>query len=96
MVWQWVAPRQQLGEEWEREKGEGNEGEEQGRGSWWRWLVTTTATDDDDVAESNVGDEVAASLQIIYGGLVNGANSKELVAQPDEDGFLAGAASLKP
>ncbi|XP_064967070.1 triosephosphate isomerase, cytosolic-like [Musa acuminata AAA Group] len=40
--------------------------------------------------------EVAESTRIIYGGSVNGANCKELAAQPDVDGFLAGGASLKP
>ncbi|CAI8592336.1 unnamed protein product [Vicia faba] len=44
----------------------------------------------------NVGAEVAASLRIIYGGSVNGGNSKELASQPDIDGFLVGGASLKP
>ncbi|KAJ0031448.1 hypothetical protein Pint_13554 [Pistacia integerrima] len=29
-------------------------------------------------------------------GSVNGANCKELAAQPDVDGFLVGGASLKP
>ncbi|KAL9274804.1 Triosephosphate isomerase, cytosolic-like protein [Drosera capensis] len=49
-----------------------------------------------DWIKSNVGLEVAASLRIIYGGSVNGANCKELAAQPDVDGFLVGGASLKP
>ncbi|KAJ9175724.1 hypothetical protein P3X46_014251 [Hevea brasiliensis] len=40
--------------------------------------------------------EVAATTRIIYGGSVNAANSKELAAQPDVDGFLVGGASLKP
>ncbi|KAL2486485.1 Triosephosphate isomerase [Abeliophyllum distichum] len=44
----------------------------------------------------NIGAEVAASTRIIYGGSVNGANCKELAAQPDVDGFLVGEASLKP
>ncbi|XP_050203370.1 triosephosphate isomerase, cytosolic [Mercurialis annua] len=44
----------------------------------------------------NVSAEVAASTRIIYGGSVNGANCKELAAQPDVDGFLVGGASLKP
>ncbi|KAL2508372.1 Triosephosphate isomerase [Forsythia ovata] len=44
----------------------------------------------------NIGAEVAASTRIIYGGSVNGANCKELAAQPDVDGFLVGGASLKP
>ncbi|CAL5334194.1 unnamed protein product [Camellia sinensis] len=46
--------------------------------------------------QDNSGAEVAASTQIIYGGSVNGANCKELAAQPDVDGFLVGGASLKP
>ncbi|GMH27167.1 hypothetical protein Nepgr_029010 [Nepenthes gracilis] len=44
----------------------------------------------------NTSPEVAATVRIIYGGSVNGANSKELAAQPDVDGFLVGGASLKP
>ncbi|PKI36439.1 triosephosphate isomerase, cytosolic-like isoform X2 [Punica granatum] len=44
----------------------------------------------------NVGPEVAASVRIIYGGSVNGANCEEQAAQPDVDGFLVGGASLKP
>ncbi|GLT93077.1 hypothetical protein SLE2022_108830 [Rubroshorea leprosula] len=44
----------------------------------------------------NVNPEVATSTRIIYGGSVNGANCKELAAQPDVDGFLVGGASLKP
>ncbi|CAL9096602.1 unnamed protein product [Musa textilis] len=44
----------------------------------------------------NVSVEVAESIRIIYGGSVNGANCKELAAQPDVDGFLVGGASLKP
>ncbi|KAL8516244.1 hypothetical protein ACS0TY_014781 [Phlomoides rotata] len=44
----------------------------------------------------HAGAEVAVSTRIIYGGSVNGANSKELAAQPDVDGFLVGGASLKP
>ncbi|KAK9176055.1 hypothetical protein WN944_028068 [Citrus x changshan-huyou] len=46
--------------------------------------------------KDNVNAEVAASTRIIYGGSVNGANCKELAAQPDVDGFLVGGASLKP
>ncbi|KAM0953325.1 putative triose-phosphate isomerase [Dioscorea sansibarensis] len=45
---------------------------------------------------TNVSPEVAASIRIIYGGSVNGANCKELATQPDVDGFLVGGASLKP
>lgn len=46
--------------------------------------------------KDNVSAEVAASVRIIYGGSVNGGNSKELASQPDVDGFLVGGASLKP
>lgn len=46
--------------------------------------------------QANISPEVAASTRIIYGGSVNGANSKELAGQPDLDGFLVGGASLKP
>ncbi|XP_021813694.1 triosephosphate isomerase, cytosolic [Prunus avium] len=46
--------------------------------------------------QANVSPEVAATTRIIYGGSVNGANSKELAGQPDVDGFLVGGASLKP
>ncbi|KAK1668118.1 hypothetical protein QYE76_056277 [Lolium multiflorum] len=45
---------------------------------------------------ANVGPAIAESTRIIYGGSVNGANCKELAAQPDLDGFLVGGASLKP
>nr|XP_010922321.1 triosephosphate isomerase, cytosolic isoform X2 [Elaeis guineensis] len=45
---------------------------------------------------ANVSAEIAGSTRIIYGGSVNGANCKELAAQPDVDGFLVGGASLKP
>ncbi|RDB25737.1 Triosephosphate isomerase [Hypsizygus marmoreus] len=43
-----------------------------------------------------VSPAVAAATRIIYGGSVTAANSKELSAQPDVDGFLVGGASLKP
>ncbi|XP_057450842.1 triosephosphate isomerase, cytosolic-like [Lotus japonicus] len=43
----------------------------------------------------NVSAEVAVTVRLIYGGSVNGTNSKELAAQPDIDGFLVGRASLK-
>ncbi|XP_022944453.1 triosephosphate isomerase, cytosolic-like [Cucurbita moschata] len=45
---------------------------------------------------NNVSAEVPESIRIIYGGSVNGANCKELAAQPDLDGFLVGGASVKP
>jgi triosephosphate isomerase (TIM) len=38
---------------------------------------------------------VAAGLQILYGGSMNAANAAELLAQPDIDGGLIGGASLK-
>lgn len=38
---------------------------------------------------------VAASLRILYGGSVKGANARELFSQPDIDGGLIGGASLK-
>ena len=37
---------------------------------------------------------IAASLRILYGGSVNGANAAALFAQPDIDGGLVGGASL--
>jgi len=43
-----------------------------------------------------VSPTVAQSTRIIYGGSVNGANCRDLAAQPDVDGFLVGGASLKP
>ncbi|KAH7537199.1 hypothetical protein FEM48_Zijuj03G0066900 [Ziziphus jujuba var. spinosa] len=46
--------------------------------------------------QANVSPDVAATTRIIYGGSVNAANSKELAAKPDVDGFLVGGASLKP
>ncbi|RVX13732.1 Triosephosphate isomerase, cytosolic [Vitis vinifera] len=46
--------------------------------------------------QANTSPEVAATIRIIYGGSVSGANCKELAAKPDVDGFLVGGASLKP
>lgn len=45
---------------------------------------------------SNVSKEVALETRIIYGGSVTETNAKELITQPDIDGFLVGGASLKP
>ena len=39
--------------------------------------------------------QVAAGLQILYGGSMNASNAAELLAQPDIDGGLIGGASLK-
>ncbi|NKY51245.1 triose-phosphate isomerase [Nocardia vermiculata] len=41
------------------------------------------------------GEEVAASVRILYGGSVNAKNVGELIASPDIDGALVGGASLK-
>ncbi|XP_010769677.1 triosephosphate isomerase-like, partial [Notothenia coriiceps] len=45
---------------------------------------------------SNVSDDVADSVRIIYGGSVTAGNCIELASQNDVDGFLVGGASLKP
>ncbi|MCG8413519.1 MAG: triose-phosphate isomerase [Pseudomonadales bacterium] len=39
--------------------------------------------------------EIAAAIQILYGGSVKESNSAELIAQPDIDGGLVGGASLE-
>ena len=44
----------------------------------------------------NVSEDVAKATRILYGGSVNGANSSDLIGNPDIDGFLVGGASLKP
>jgi triosephosphate isomerase (TIM) len=44
---------------------------------------------------SNVSDEVARQVRIIYGGSVTEKNAEELITQTDIDGFLVGGASLK-
>jgi triosephosphate isomerase (TIM) len=41
------------------------------------------------------GSEVADRIRILYGGSVNARNVAALMAQPDIDGCLVGAASLK-
>jgi triosephosphate isomerase len=43
-----------------------------------------------------VSPECAEINRIIYGGSVSDGNCKDLVKQPDVDGFLVGGASLKP
>jgi triosephosphate isomerase len=45
---------------------------------------------------SNVGADVAAKLQILYGGSVTAANAESLYSKADVNGFLVGGASLKP
>lgn len=47
------------------------------------------------VLEKLYGPELAKSVQILYGGSMNGKNAPELLAQPDIDGGLIGGASLK-
>ena len=44
----------------------------------------------------NVSAEVATNTRVIYGGSVTDLNCKDLISQPDVDGFLVGGASLKP
>lgn len=41
-----------------------------------------------------LGDEVSASMPLLYGGSVNPSNAGELLSQPDVDGALVGGASL--
>lgn len=42
----------------------------------------------------NVSGSVSASVRILYGGSVKGANAPELSQKEDIDGFLVGGASL--
>lgn len=44
----------------------------------------------------NTGTEAASRIPVIYGGSVNESNCKELILQPDIDGFLVGGASIQP
>ena len=46
------------------------------------------------VIAAKYGEEVAASIPILYGGSVKAANAVELFASPDVDGGLVGGASL--
>ncbi len=47
------------------------------------------------VVEGLYGADTAAALRIQYGGSVKGANSAELLGQPDIDGALVGGAALE-
>jgi len=47
------------------------------------------------VIEELYGAEAAAAVRIQYGGSVKGANSAELLGQPDIDGALVGGAALE-
>jgi len=40
--------------------------------------------------------DIAAKVQVLYGGSMNAGNAAELLSQPDIDGGLIGGASLKP
>lgn len=44
---------------------------------------------------AKLGDEVADSMRVLYGGSMNAKNAKELLAQADIDGGLIGGAALK-
>lgn len=45
---------------------------------------------------ARLGDKVAQSIPILYGGSVNRGNASTLLAAPDVDGLLVGGASLDP
>ncbi|XP_029985276.1 triosephosphate isomerase [Sphaeramia orbicularis] len=71
------------------------------------WAIGTGQTASPDQAQevhhklrawlrTNVSDDVADSVRIIYGGSVTSLNCRELASQADVDGFLVGGASLKP
>jgi len=46
-------------------------------------------------AQLNAASDKASRIKILYGGSMNAANAKSLLAQPDIDGGLIGGASLK-
>lgn len=46
------------------------------------------------VLAGKYGEEVAATVSILYGGSVKAANAKDIFGQPDVDGGLVGGASL--
>jgi len=46
------------------------------------------------VIAAKYGNETAATISILYGGSVKGANALEIFSQPDVDGGLVGGASL--
>lgn len=70
------------------------------------WAIGTGKTASPEVANSVhthirgvmrdlFGESSAAGIRILYGGSVNPANIRELIAMPDIDGALVGGASLK-
>jgi triosephosphate isomerase (TIM) len=69
------------------------------------WAIGTGETATPEVAQQThhhirevladlLGDEVAATKRVVYGGSVKPDNAAELLAQSDIDGFLVGGASL--
>ena len=46
------------------------------------------------VLATQYGEDIAATISILYGGSVKGANAVEIFGQPDVDGGLVGGASL--
>ncbi|NQU48283.1 MAG: triose-phosphate isomerase [Planctomycetes bacterium] len=69
------------------------------------WAIGTGAVATPEIAQeahaevrrqiaANLGPDVAAKMQILYGGSVTGSNAAELLSQPDVDGALVGGASL--
>ncbi|TIB67376.1 triosephosphate isomerase [Wallemia mellicola] len=46
--------------------------------------------------KSNLGQDAADTIRVIYGGSVSHTNCGDLSKQPDIDGFLVGGASIKP
>lgn len=70
------------------------------------WAIGTGKTATPDDAQSTIshirkvlaaehGDDVAASVRILYGGSVKAGNAAALTSQPDVDGALVGGASLE-
>ena len=49
-----------------------------------------------ELTQDLLGERVAQSVRILYGGSVKPANCRELIEPPDIDGFLVGGASLDP
>eukprot|EP01084_Bolivina_argentea_P110276 196947_1 len=45
--------------------------------------------------KDNISHDIAKKIRIIYGGSVKPKNCKDLIIQPDIDGFLVGGAALK-
>jgi triosephosphate isomerase len=71
------------------------------------WAIGTGKTATPEIAEEthvyirqwlteNIGEELAQSVRIQYGGSVNAKNCASLIEKPNIDGFLVGGAALKP